>query len=58
MLEEIREKARRVIWLNPEPEAFWTTGDNEMNTYKAYCHEVRQCMNLNQLIDFIEDIAL
>lgn len=58
VLDEIREKSRRLIWLNPEPEAFWTTGDSEMNTYKAYCHEVRPCRNLNQLIDFIEDLTL
>lgn len=58
ILEEIREKCRRIIWLNPEPKAFWGTGDSEMHTYKAYCHEVRPCQNLNQLIDFIEDLVL
>ncbi|MFO7861353.1 MAG: hypothetical protein R6U41_09035 [Desulfosalsimonas sp.] len=45
-------------WLNPEPEAFWGTGDSEMHTYKAHCHEVRTCQNLNQLIDFIEELVL
>ena len=58
LLEEMRAKCRRVVWLNPEPEEFWGTGDSEMNTYKAYCHEVRACRNLNQLIDFIEDLVL
>ncbi len=58
VLAEIREKARRIIWLNPEPEAFWSTGDSEMHTYKAHCHEVRTCQNLNQLIDFIEELVL
>jgi uncharacterized protein with von Willebrand factor type A (vWA) domain len=58
VLAEIREKARRIIWLNPEPENFWGTGDSEMHTYKAHCHEVRVCQNLNQLIDFIEELVL
>ena len=58
LLGEMREKCRRIIWLNPEPEAFWGSGDSEMHTYKAYCHEVRPCRNLNQLIDFIEDLVL
>ncbi len=58
LLEEMRAKCRRVIWLNPEPEEFWGSGDSEMNTYKAYCHEVRSCRNLNQLIDFIQDLVL
>jgi uncharacterized protein with von Willebrand factor type A (vWA) domain len=57
LLEDLRGKCRRVIWLNPEPEQFWGTGDSEMNVYKAFCHEVRPCRNLNQLIDFIEDLV-
>ena len=57
LLDDMRSKCRRVIWLNPEPEQFWGTGDSEMNTYKAYCHEVRPCRNLNQLIYFIEDLV-
>ena len=57
LLDEMRSKCRRVIWLNPEPEQFWGSGDSEMNTYKAFCHEVRPCRNLNQLIYFIEDLV-
>ena len=58
VLADIREKCRRIIWLNPEAESFWGTGDSEMHTYKAFCHELRPCQNLNQLIDFIEDLVL
>ena len=58
ILEEMRDKCRRLIWLNPESERFWATGDCEMLTYKAYCHEIRQCRNLNQLMDFIEGLVL
>ena len=57
LLDAMRAKCRRVIWLNPEPEQFWGTGDSEMSTYKAYCHEVRPCRNLNQLMYFIEDLV-
>ncbi len=57
-IADIREKCRRIIWLNPEPEDFWHTGDSEINTYKAYCHELRPCRNLNQLVDFVEDLVL
>jgi len=58
LLEAMRAKCRRIVWLNPEPEAFWGTGDSEMITYMAYCHEVRPCRNLNQLIDFIQELIL
>ena len=57
-LADIREKSRRIIWLNPEPEAFWHTGDSEIRTYAAYCHEIRPCRNLNQLVDFVEELVL
>ncbi len=57
-LEEMRTKCRRVIWLTPEEERFWLDGDCEMNTYKAYCHEVRTVNCLNQLADFIEGLVL
>jgi hypothetical protein len=49
----MRDRCRRVVWLNPETEQFWNTGDSEMRTYQACCDEVRPCQNLNQLVDFI-----
>ncbi|MDM8517614.1 VWA domain-containing protein [Desulfobacterales bacterium HSG16] len=58
ILAEMRDKCRRLIWLNPEPERFWYTGDSEMSKYKAYCHEIRPCRNLNQLMEFIEELVL
>ncbi|MBF0101808.1 MAG: VWA domain-containing protein [Desulfobacterales bacterium] len=58
ILDEMREKCRRVVWLNPEPKAFWYSGDSEMRTYEGYCHQVRVCNNLNQLIDFINELVL
>ena len=58
ILKEMRERSRRVIWLNPETQYFWYTGDSEMRTYMEYCNEVRPCQNLNQLLGFIESLVL
>jgi uncharacterized protein len=58
ILNEMRERSRRVIWLNPETQYFWYTGDSEMRIYMEYCDEVRPCQNLNQLLDFIESLVL
>jgi len=58
ILDEMRERSRRVIWLNPETQYFWYTGDSEMRTYMEYCDEVRPCQNLNQLMGFIESLVL
>lgn len=58
ILAEVRDRSRRLLWLNPEPEAFWSSGDSEMRAYAGLCHEVRVCQNLNQLTDFIRDLVL
>jgi uncharacterized protein with von Willebrand factor type A (vWA) domain len=58
ILDEMRERCRRVIWLNPETESFWYTGDSEMRAYQACCDEVRPCQNLNQLLEFIKTLVL
>ena len=58
ILAEMRDRSRRVIWLNPETPYFWYTGDSEMRTYQAHCDEVRPCQNLNQLLDFIKALVL
>lgn len=58
ILGEMRDRCRRVIWLNPELEHLWGTGDSEIKTYTHHCHEVRPCRNVNQLIAFIEELVL
>ncbi|HOX14579.1 MAG TPA: VWA domain-containing protein [Smithellaceae bacterium] len=58
ILGDIRDRCRRVIWLNPEPENLWGTGDSEIKAYTHHCHEVRPCRNVNQLVTFIEELVL
>lgn len=58
ILDEMREKCRRLIWLNPETEIFWYSGDSEMRIYEGLCNEVRPCANLNQLTEFIRELVL
>lgn len=49
VMRELRKRARRVVWLNPEPRAFWALGDSEMPRYIPCCHLVRECGTLAQL---------
>lgn len=49
VLKEIYDRARRVIWLNPEARTLWNTGDSEMRHYSPYCHQVDECGTLTQL---------
>ena len=58
ILSQIREKVRRMIWLNPEPQHTWYTGDSEIRQYRKHCHELCACSNLSQLEDFIRRLVL
>jgi len=58
LLERIRMRARRLVWLNPEPRGFWGTGDSAMHRYRRHCDDVRECRNLVQLAEFVRTLAL
>ena len=48
-LRLVHERARRVIWLNPESRAFWTVGDSEMPRLATACDRVETCRSLRHL---------
>ena len=54
-LEAIAGRARKVIWLNPEPQTFWNMGDSVINLYAPYCSKVAECGSLKQLSAIIEE---
>jgi uncharacterized protein with von Willebrand factor type A (vWA) domain len=54
VLAELRRRARKVYWLNPEPVSSWDTGDSLMSEYAAYTHHTFECRNLDQLEHFVE----
>lgn len=58
VLGEIRERCRKLIWLNPEPSSMWGTGDSAMWEYAPFCTEVEECRNLKQLGDFIDRLIM
>ena len=55
-MAEIAGRARHVWWLNPEPRAYWDTGDSVLAHYGAHCTGVWECRNLRQLRHFIEQL--
>ena len=52
-LDELRDKAHRTYWLNPEPVMFWDTGDSIASTYAAHVDDMVEVRNLRQLEEFI-----
>ena len=49
ILKEMYDRAKRVIWLNPESRTTWTVGDAEMRKYTAYVHQAEECNSLMHL---------
>lgn len=57
VVQEIRHRARHVYWLNPEPRAYWGTGDSILGEYAVHCDDVFECRNLRQLEHFVTELA-
>ncbi len=57
LLAQIRRRARHLYWLNPEPRAYWDSGDSVIGAYAPYCEEVVECRNLRQLEAFVDKLA-
>jgi uncharacterized protein with von Willebrand factor type A (vWA) domain len=57
-LAAVKEKARRVLWLNPEPPASWAFGDSAMRDYEPYCDRVETVGNLSQLAKVVDTLVL
>jgi uncharacterized protein with von Willebrand factor type A (vWA) domain len=57
VVKEIQHKARHVYWLNPEPKAYWDTGDSIIGEYATHTDGVYECRNLRQLERFVELLA-
>lgn len=57
VLKEMRQKAKQIIWLNPENKMTWGFGDSEMDRYQPYCTMVEECRNLNQLYRVIDRVV-
>jgi uncharacterized protein len=56
-LQGLRERARRLYWLNPEPRADWDTSDSIMGAYAPWCDRVFEVRNLRQLTACVDEIT-
>ncbi len=57
ILKEIEQRARKLFWLNPEPKAYWDTGDSIVGEYGAHCDGVFEVRNLRQLERFVDNLV-
>lgn len=57
VLKDVHQRAKQVLWLNPENRMTWGFGDSEMDRYAPYCTVVEECRNLNQLYRVIDRLV-
>lgn len=54
LMATLADRARRVLWLCPEPEGRWGSGDSCMLQYRPFCTHLSHCttvLDLEQAID-------
>lgn len=57
-IRDIQNKAKNLVWLNPESPSAWGFGDSVMDKYMPYCDVVEECRNLRQLSKVVDQIVL
>ena len=56
IMQSIYQRARQVLWLNPESRRIWGSGDSEMLRYQSACHFSAECNNLKQLERIVDQL--
>jgi hypothetical protein len=49
LLARMRDHAKKLVWLNPEPRERWNTGDSVIGRYAPLCDAIAECGNLREL---------
>ena len=57
-LADVRARARRVLWLNPESRLSWAFGDSAMRAYEPHCDRVEVVQNLDSLRRVVDALVL
>lgn len=56
VLKLIHQRARRVLFLNPERKSSWDSGDSVMRTLSPYCDRAISCASLKDLRRVVSDL--
>ena len=56
LMDQIKRRGKRVIWLNPEHPRQWGTGDSDMLAYLPYAAAVHRVSNLAELTEAVDKL--
>jgi uncharacterized protein with von Willebrand factor type A (vWA) domain len=54
LVDQIKRRAKRVLWFNPEHSLQWRHGDSDMLQYAPLCHAVHRVSNLAELAEAVD----
>ncbi len=54
--QQVYQKSKRVLWLNPEGKFSWDSGDSIMGEYAPYCSRVEHCSSLRDLTRILNSL--
>ena len=57
-LAEVRQRAKRLLWINPEVPGAWGFGDSAMRDYEPHCTKVVVAYNLESLRKVVDELVL
>jgi hypothetical protein len=58
LFRALADRARRIVWLCPEPESRWGQGDSCMPLYRPFCARMVHCATAADLERAVDDILL
>ena len=58
LLADLKERARRLVWFNPESRLSWGLGDSAMPSYLPHCTQVAEVRTLAQLEAAIDSMIV
>jgi uncharacterized protein with von Willebrand factor type A (vWA) domain len=56
LMDRIKRRSKRIIWLNPEHPRQWGTGDSDLPAYVPYAHAVHRVSNLAELAAAVDKL--
>lgn len=56
IFKEAAARAKQTVWLCPEPESMWGSGDSEMLRYRPYCSRAKHVQTIKDLERVIDDV--
>lgn len=55
LFREAAARVKRVIWLTPEGESLWGSGDSELNRYRPHCHTMKHVTTIKDLERILDE---